>query len=162
MTAPPPPGTRSILFVCTGNTCRSPLSEAIARRLLADRLGCEPGELLSKGFSVQSAGVMACPGEAASPHAVDAATELGAELGEHLSRPVNPELLASAELVVAMTRGHAMALQYRFPNCGPEPILLDEANDLPDPIGGPPEEYRACAGIIARNLDRLLTGWLGP
>ena len=52
----PPPVRRSVLFVCTGNTCRSPLAEALCKRMLADRLGCEPGELEARGFVVRSGG----------------------------------------------------------------------------------------------------------
>lgn len=152
----------SVLFVCTGNTCRSPLAEAVCKRRLADRLGCSPDELEEHGFVVQSAGVFAYPGEAASEGAVVAAAELGADLAAHRSRPVNPELLANATHVVAMTGGHLMALAGRFPNVGPPPVPLADGFDLPDPIGGDLDEYRACARAIADHVDRFITGWLGP
>jgi protein-tyrosine phosphatase len=150
-----------VLFVCTGNTCRSPLAEAICKRMLADRLGCDPGDLPARGFVVRSAGVMAYPGDTSAPPAVDAAAELRADLGEHRSRPVNPELLAEATDVIAMTRSHVAVLSMRFPNLGPAPILLCDEFDLPDPIGGDADEYRACARLIADNLDRFIRGWLG-
>jgi protein-tyrosine-phosphatase len=155
------PVRRSVLFVCTGNTCRSPLAEAVCKRLLADRLNCQPHELDSRGFVVSSAGVMAYPGEAASEGAVIAAAELGAELGTHRSRPVAPELLATATHVVAMTRGHLAVLAVRFPNVGPPAVVLADHQDIPDPIGGELDEYRACARAIAGHLDRFITGWLG-
>lgn len=155
------PVRRSVLFVCTGNTCRSPLAEAVCKRLLADRLNCSLGELESRGFVVNSAGVMAYPGEAASEGAVIAAGELGADLAGHRSRPVNPELLANATHVVAMTHGHLAVLAVRFPNAGPSPAVLADGVDIPDPIGGELEEYRACARAIAGHLDRFITGWLG-
>lgn len=155
--------TRSILFVCTGNTCRSPLAEAVCKRLLADRLGCEPGELDARGWEVWSAGVSAWPGDAASPTAVDVAAELGADLSGHRSRPVNPELLERATAVVAMTRLHADLLAMRFPGVGPPPVLLcGPDDDLDDPIGGDVELYRACAAVIRAHLERHLTEWLGP
>ena len=155
------PVRRSVLFVCTGNTCRSPLAEVLCKRLLADRLGCPAGELENRGFVVRSAGVMAFPGEAASEGAVIAAAEFGAALAEHRSRPVNPELLASATHVFAMTRGHLGVLAYRFPNVGPPPEPLADGFDIPDPIGGELDEYRACARAIAVQLELLITGWLG-
>lgn len=147
--------------MCTGNTCRSPLAEAICKRLLADRLGCAPSELDGRGVVVRSAGVMAYPGDPASPPAVGVAAELGADLAAHRSRPVTPDLLAEATDVIAMTAGHVAALELRYPNLGPPPRLLGGDRDLPDPIGGDADEYRACARLIAADLDRLITGWLG-
>jgi protein-tyrosine-phosphatase len=155
------PVRRSVLFVCTGNTCRSPLAESLCRRMLAARLGCPPDELPARGFVVHSAGVMAYPGDAASEGAVIAAAELGADLTAHRSRPVNPELLADATHVFAMTGGHLAVLSARFPNVGPPPLPLAGSQDIPDPIGGELDEYRACARAIAAHLDRFITGWLG-
>ncbi|HVK15772.1 MAG TPA: hypothetical protein VM533_02425 [Fimbriiglobus sp.] len=152
----------SVLFICTGNTCRSPLAEALCKRLLADRLGCDPAELVARGYVVRSAGVAALPGDPAALPAVEVAREYGADLSAHQSRPVNPELLADATHVVAVTRGHAAALMMRFPGVGPEPGLLGGPDDdLSDPIGGDLEQYRACAHAIHGHLDRLLSGWLG-
>jgi protein-tyrosine-phosphatase len=157
---PPPPGW-SVLFVCTGNTCRSPLAEALCRRLLADRLGCDPGELEGRGYVVRSAGVAALPGDAASPPAVEAAREFGVDLAAHRSRPVNPELLAGATHVIAMTRAHAAVLEMRFPGVGPVPVLLCGDDDLDDPIGGDLGLYRTCAETIRGHLGRLVEGWVG-
>jgi protein-tyrosine phosphatase len=150
------------LFVCTGNTCRSPLAEALCKRLLADRLGCDPAELEARGYTVRSAGVAALPGDTAARQAVEVAREHGADLSAHQSRPVNPELLANATHVVAVTRGHAVALMIRYPGVGPEPDLLGGPDDdLSDPIGGDLDQYRACAQTIRGHLERLLPGWLG-
>ncbi len=154
------PVRRSVLFVCTGNTCRSPLAEAVCRRLLAERLNCKPGDLEARGFVVRSAGVMAYPGEAASEGAVIAGAELGADLTAHRSRPVTLELLASATHVIAMTDGHVAALAARFPTVGPPPVTLAVGSDIPDPIGGELDEYRACARAIAGPLERFINGWL--
>ncbi|HET6576379.1 MAG TPA: hypothetical protein VFG68_22455, partial [Fimbriiglobus sp.] len=156
--APARPGC-SVLFVCTGNTCRSPLAEALCKRLLADRLGCDPAELEAHGYVVRSAGVAALPGDPAALPAVEAAWELGADLSAHQSRPVNPELLAASTHVVAVTRGHAEALAMRYPGVGPEPDLLGGPDDLDDPIGGDLEQYRACAQMIRGHLERLVPGW---
>ncbi|MGL6096087.1 MAG: hypothetical protein ACRC7O_09860, partial [Fimbriiglobus sp.] len=150
----PPPVLRSVLFVCTGNTCRSPLAEALCKRVLADLLGCEPAELPARGYVVRSAGVAAFPGDAPSPLAVVVAAELGAELSDHRSRPVNPELLDAATDVITMTRTHAAVLEMRYPGVGPQPTLLcGPDDDLPDPIGGDVEVYRFCAAIIMHYLS---------
>ena len=153
--------TRSVLFVCTGNTCRSPLAEALCKRRLADRLGVPVDELPTRGFVIRSAGVMAAAGDPASPEADEVAREYGADLSAHRSRPVDPELLAEATDVVAMTAAHAGLLMLRFPGVGPEPTLLCGEDDLPDPIGCDRAVYRACAEIIVGQLDRLFGEWLG-
>ena len=160
--AEPPPPVRSILFVCTGNTCRSPLAEALCKRMLADRLGCSPAELPSRGYVVRSAGVAALPGDVASGLAAVVGQEFGADLSEHRSRPLNSELLAEATDVVAMTRSHALAVTMRYPGAGPTPTLFcGDDPDLDDPIGGELEVYRNCARTIERHLDRLIREWLG-
>ncbi|MDB5306570.1 MAG: hypothetical protein JWO38_772 [Gemmataceae bacterium] len=154
---------RILLFVCTGNTCRSPLAEGLAKRLLADRLGCGPEDLPARGIWVLSAGVAAYGGAPASPESADVAAEFGADLRDHRSRPVNPQLLAAADDVVAMTRGHAHALAVRFPGVGPGVRLLcgDDA-DLDDPIGAGLDVYRECARTILTHLGRFIPEWEGP
>ena len=78
----------TIVFVCTGNTCRSPLAEALFKKKLADRLGCPVEELSRRGFLVISAGLAAMMGAAAADEAVEAAQDYGADLSGHLSRPL--------------------------------------------------------------------------
>jgi len=154
------PARREVLFVCTGNTCRSPLAEALCKVRLANKLGVKVAELEKKGFTIRSAGVAAMPGDAASEEAVAVAREYGAELAPHRSRAVNPELLERATDVIAMTGGHAYLLAMRFPGVGPPPELLCEADDLPDPIGGDAAIYHVCADIIIHHVDRLISEWL--
>lgn len=151
---------RIVLFVCTGNTCRSPLAESLAKKLLADRLGCKPDELPARGFWILSAGVAAYGGGPATPESADAAAELGADLTSHRSRPVNPQLVAASDDIIAMTRGHAEALAARYPGLGPAVRLLADPDDLDDPIGCGPDVYRACAGVILRQLERFLPEWV--
>jgi len=153
---------RLVLFVCTGNTCRSPLAAALASRLLCDRLGCSPEELPRRGLWLLSAGVATSGGSPASEESVAVAAEFGIDLSRHRSRPVNPELLSAADEVIAMTAAHIHALVHRFGPTGPPPRLLCGDDDLDDPIGAGLDTYRQCAQKILTNLERFLTEWVGP
>lgn len=151
---------RIVLFVCTGNTCRSPLAEGITKALLAERFGCPADALPAKGFWVLSAGVAAYGGGPATDLSVAAAAEFGADLIDHRSRPVNPQLLAAADDVIAMTRAHAHVLATHYPGVGPAARLLCGETDLDDPIGAGPEVYRECARTIREHVGRFLPEWV--
>src|SRR5206468_705435 len=104
-----------IVFVCTGNTCRSPLAEALCKEMLAERLGCAVAELPERGFVVCSAGLAAFRGDPAASEAMEAARELGADLQNHVSQPVTSHLVFQADYLVTMTQAHLQNLLSRFP-----------------------------------------------
>jgi protein arginine phosphatase len=149
---------RHILFVCTGNTCRSPLAEALCVRLLADRLGCEPADLPERGFFVQSAGLAAMMGAEATAEAVAVARELGADLSKHKSRPLTLDLLAQTDFLFAMTQAHLHLLKSLDLPEGPTLALLSgNGEDIADPIGSSSEVYRECALQIKKQLEARVT-----
>jgi len=149
-----------VLFVCTGNTCRSPMAEAMFRKLLAARLQCPVGAVEDRGFVVQSAGLSAACGMPASPEAIDLVRRYGVNLDRHKSQPVTAELLSSADYVLTMTARHRQAVLDRFPELAPRiRTLAPDGSDVPDPIGGGPVEYRRCleqiAGYLQHWVDRI-------
>jgi protein-tyrosine phosphatase len=147
----------ALVFVCTGNTCRSPLAEALCKKMLAERLGCTPAELPQRGFLVLSAGVAAMMGARAAEEAVAVAAEFGADLAEHRSRPLTADLARQADCLLVMTHGHAEAVREQFGRVAPRLCLLDPSGeDIPDPIGSDLPVYRDCARQIACHLDRLV------
>jgi tRNA threonylcarbamoyl adenosine modification protein (Sua5/YciO/YrdC/YwlC family) len=146
-----------IVFVCTGNTCRSPLAEALCKQLLAERLGCSSDELPQRGFLVVSAGISAMMGGAAAVEAIAVASDLGADLSRHRSRPLTPDLVAQADHLLTMTRDHLLAVVHQFPQAGTAPQLLSpDGTDVPDPIGGERPVYEECARQIRSHLQELV------
>lgn len=145
------------LFLCTGNTCRSPLAEALCAKLLAEHWGVSPAELNRHGFFVQSAGLAAMMEGAASPDAVTVAADLGADLSQHRSRMVTMEMLLWADHLFGMTVGHCYMLESIPAQGMVVPRLLSpQYEDIADPIGGELADYRTCAHqILACLRERL-------
>lgn len=145
------------LFVCTGNTCRSPMAEALFRKMLADRLKCREDELLDRGYSVISAGLAAHGGSPASEYAVELFRGEGIDLSSHASQQVSEELLFHADRILTMTRQHRDALLGAYPELsGKVRMLSPSGRDVSDPIGGGPEDYARCRDEIAGYLKTLI------
>lgn len=147
----------TILFVCSGNTCRSPMAEAITRRVLADKLHVPEPELeAKKGISILSAGSYALPGARATPQAVEALKDLGSDLSHHRSRPLTVELIHQADVIFTMGRSHAAAVQALVPSATDKVATLDPAGDIDDPIGGDAALYRDLAGQLQALIEKRL------
>jgi len=144
---------RTILFVCTGNSCRSPIAEHLCRRHLAAALGVGEEELAQCGFWVASGGTAALPGSRASDRAVEAMADKGYDLTRHLTQSVTPDMIDTASLVYVMSSRHYDSIIGLMPNAEGKIRLLDTGGtDVEDPLGGTLEEYEQCI----RDLERLI------
>jgi protein-tyrosine-phosphatase len=141
----------TILIVCTGNLCRSPMGMGLLRRQLAE-------EGLDGMHRVISAGVWAQEGRAASENAVLVMQERGIDISDHVSRPVTASLVAEADLILAMSHEHKRVIDNTWPQYAWKTFLLSEMmgrkSSVEDPYGGPIEEYRLCADIISDYIDQ--------
>lgn len=152
---------RQILFVCTGNTCRSPMAEAILRQMVAERG-------LEDTVEVVSAGIYPVAGDPATGGAIHAMKTLyGLDLKGHAARLLDASHLRSASVVLAMTRRHVESIREAFPDLAERVFTLKEYagfdarhQDISDPYGTSDEAYLACAreihDAIGKSLDRLL------
>jgi len=136
------------LFVCTGNTCRSPMAEGIFRKYLAEKLQCKLDDLDKIGYIIYSGGVMDTAGFPASAEAIAACAAKGIDLTAHRNQGLSKELIEESDLIFAMERMHQekiIALSHEAAN---KCFLLAGDKCIADPIGHPQEFFNSCADMI--------------
>lgn len=136
-----------LLFICTGNTCRSPMAEGLAREMFGDSV------------QVGSAGIEACVGDSASIHALEVLKEQNVDISRHRSRRIRVELMADADWIIPMTQAQEEALRCLFPQYVDKTRYLgdwgDQKRDVLDPWSGSLEVYRQTAHEIGELLSAL-------
>lgn len=145
---------KKLIFICTGNTCRSPLALAAWRALSQE--GKTPPDI-----EADSAGLMTTGGQPASRHSIAIAKDWQQDLTSHLSKQLTAEEARNADWLVVMSIVHAHSLR-EFIGVDPDKIILlgslDQRagnDEIPDPYGGSYEAYETCASHIRHAMREL-------
>ena len=156
---------KTILFVCTGNTCRSAMAEGIFKKMLKER--AENNTRLN----IISAGISALPGMSPTSEAILAMFEQGIDISQHHTQALQEELIKKADLILVMTNQHKEYIHKEFPFAQNKTFLLkkftlnnkSESNqnneknyEIIDPIGRKIEFYRITARELKKNLEKIL------
>jgi protein-tyrosine phosphatase len=146
----------TFLFVCTGNTCRSPMAEGIFRKYLAEKLRCNVDELGMIGYKVDSAGIMGSAGFPASAGAVRACAAMGIDIGAHRNKGLSRELIEGSDFMFAMEQLHQDRIVALEPEAANRCLLLAGNTGIPDPIGHSQRFYNSCAKLIEKAVKKRI------
>jgi len=146
----------NFLFVCTGNTCRSPIAVGIFRKYLAKKLKCEIDQLDKIGYKVISAGIVDMAGSPATTEAIATCDAKGIDITAHKSQTLSQQLIEESDFIYAMGRVHCERIVNLCPKSANKCVLLAENEEIPDPIGQTREFYNNCAELIEKAVKKRI------
>lgn len=156
---------KTILFVCTGNTCRSAMAEGLFKKMLRERKGD------NRRFHIMSAGISALPGMSPTSEAIKVMAEQGIDISRHMATQVQEDLIKKADLILVMSHAHRDYIKKKFTFAQDKIYLLkefarigefkstqrtDKNYEIVDPLGRPIEFYRMIARQLKENLEKIL------
>jgi len=145
-----------ILFICTGNTCRSPMAQALFIRMLLENKREKASE-----YEILSAGLFASEGISATPAAIETMLEYNIDLSQHKSKQINKQMVNSSDYIFTMTGDHCKSLIDMFPESAEKTFLLGDfagyqGTDVFDPYGMGVNIYRECAAGLKDMLQKIV------
>ena len=157
--------TKTILFVCTGNTCRSAMAEGIFKKMLKERTEDDTR------FDIISAGIFALSGMRPTPEAIKVMVEQGIDISRHIATQVQEDLVKNADIILVMSNTHKDYIRTKFTFAQDKIYLVkefaqigefksiqknNENYEIVDPLGRPIELYRIVARELKENLEKIL------
>jgi tRNA threonylcarbamoyl adenosine modification protein (Sua5/YciO/YrdC/YwlC family) len=144
-----------VLFVCSGNSCRSPMAEALLRHIFAERSGRFPRGQRGRSYRVESAGTAVMREGDVNPLAVQVMAEIGMDISSHRSRPLSMDMIAAADHIYTMTEHHRQTILEMVPEAKDRVEPLDPEDDVLDPAGADVLAYRECREQIEALIERV-------